>query len=102
MPRRLSVYRETWPLVRPFGISRGVKTEAEVVVVEILDGELLGRGECVPYPRYGETVEGIVEIISGLSGEIEQERGRSFFLSKLEPGAARNAIDNALLARGAP
>src|SRR5207302_377255 len=57
-PQRLSVTRRAWPLARPFAISRGSKTTAEVVVAEIFDGDVRGRGECVPYPRYGE---GVVE-----------------------------------------
>ena len=96
MARRLSVYRESWPLKSPFAISRGVKTEAEVVVVEIVDGLLRGRGECVPYQRYGETVNEVIKTIKNASGEIEKERDRNFFLSKLRPGAARNAVDSAL------
>ena len=53
--RRLQVRAEAWPLARPFTISRGTKTTAEVVVVDIEQDGLHGRGECVPYPRHGET-----------------------------------------------
>jgi L-alanine-DL-glutamate epimerase-like enolase superfamily enzyme len=59
-PQRLSVSRRTWPLAQPFAISRGSKTAAEVVVAEVSDGEFRGRGECVPYPRYGESVDSVV------------------------------------------
>src|SRR6266487_4109374 len=59
-PQRLSVTRRAWPLARPFAISRGSKTTAEVVVAEIFDGDVRGRGECVPYPRYGESVDSVV------------------------------------------
>ncbi|MBV8778670.1 MAG: dipeptide epimerase, partial [Alphaproteobacteria bacterium] len=52
-PQRLSVSRRAWPLAHPFTISRGSKTAAEVVVAELFDGDFRGRGECVPYPRYG-------------------------------------------------
>jgi L-alanine-DL-glutamate epimerase-like enolase superfamily enzyme len=60
--RRLRVGIERWPLARPFAIARGTKREAVVVVAEVVDLEAgaRGRGECVPYPRYGETAEGVV------------------------------------------
>ncbi|MEY3975747.1 MAG: L-Ala-D/L-Glu epimerase, partial [Pseudomonadota bacterium] len=54
MQRQANLRIESWPLERPFRISRGVKTAADVVVVELTDGNHVGRGECVPYPRYGE------------------------------------------------
>ncbi len=53
----LSIDVETWPLKSAFVIARGAKTEAKVVAVTIKDGAITGRGECVPYARYGETVE---------------------------------------------
>ena len=58
MGRRLDVRLESWPLKGTFRISRGAKTEAQVVVAEIADGPHTGRGEAVPYPRYDETPEG--------------------------------------------
>ena len=65
--RRLSVRRESWKLEKPFAISRGSRTLAEVVVAEINDGALRGRGECVPYPRYGESVDGVVAAIEAMT-----------------------------------
>ena len=57
--RRLSVAAETWPIEGSFTISRGSRTESRVVVAEIAEGRHVGRGECLPYPRYHETVEGV-------------------------------------------
>ena len=54
---------EEWPIAGRFTISRGTKTSAEVVVVEVSDGTFLGRGECVPYGHYGETVDGVIATI---------------------------------------
>ena len=92
---RLTVRRESFPLKGTFRISRGARTTAEVVVAEIEADGIIGRGECVPYPRYGETVEGVVAAIEGIAGEargLTRER-----LSTLLPaGAARNAVDCAL------
>ena len=56
-PLSLKTHVERWPIAGAFTISRGAKTEAVVVVAEIADGRCRGRGECVPYARYGETVE---------------------------------------------
>ena len=55
----LKVAIEAWPIAGSFTISRGSKTQADVVVVELTDGVHRGRGECTPYPRYGETASGV-------------------------------------------
>jgi len=57
MPAILSAQDETWPILGTFRIARGARTEITVVVATIRQGEFTGRGECVPYPRYGETVK---------------------------------------------
>jgi L-Ala-D/L-Glu epimerase / N-acetyl-D-glutamate racemase len=87
---------ETWPIAGAFTISRGSKTNAEVVVVEVSDGTYRGRAECVPYPRYGETATGILAVI-----QTAGRRGASGIapggLQRLLPaGAARNGLDCAL------
>jgi L-alanine-DL-glutamate epimerase-like enolase superfamily enzyme len=89
---KLSVAIETWPLRDAFVISRGAKTEARVVVAMLFDGTHTGRGECVPYARYGETVEGVAETISA-TGPIDN---RATLGQVLPAGAARNALDCAL------
>lgn len=88
----LEVHAERWPLAEAFVISRGAKSEAEVVVVTIRDGAIVGRGEAVPYARYGETRDGVVGAIS----EWQPHRDRDRLLVELPAGAARNAIDCAL------
>ena len=83
---------EVWPLADAFVISRGAKTEARVVVATVSDGQHTGRGECVPYSRYNESVEGIASAIS--AAPVTASR---FALHAVMPhGAARNAIDCAL------
>jgi L-Ala-D/L-Glu epimerase len=94
--RRLTVRAERWKLARPFAISRGVKTEAAVVVVEIADGAVRGRGESVPYPRYDESVEGVIAEIEAVADRIANGLGRDGLLAAMPAGAARNAIDAAL------
>jgi L-alanine-DL-glutamate epimerase-like enolase superfamily enzyme len=91
--RRLSVRRETWPLARPFAIARGMKTAAEVVVAKIEEEGLTGRGECVPYARYGETVDGVVAAIQAVAGAIAAGTDRQALQDALPAGAARNALD---------
>ena len=96
MTRQLTVAQESWPIAGSFRISRGAKTEAHVVVVEISDGDRRGRGECVPYARYGETVEGVLTEITQHAGVIEAGLGRLELQSAMPAGAARNAVDCAL------
>ncbi|MCY4452248.1 MAG: L-Ala-D/L-Glu epimerase [Immundisolibacterales bacterium] len=92
----LAVRRESWPLAGVFRISRGARTVAHTVLVEIRDGAVAGRGECVPYARYGETVESVVESIEGLRDDIERGLARDGLAGAMPPGAARNALDCAL------
>jgi len=92
-PLSLRVAAERWPIRGSFAISRGAKTEAVVVVAELGDGKALGRGECVPYARYGETVEGVAAAIEGLRPRLEAGLTREELQATLPPGAARNAVD---------
>jgi L-Ala-D/L-Glu epimerase / N-acetyl-D-glutamate racemase len=88
---------ERWPIEGSFTISRGAKTEAVVVVAEIRHGEVTGRGECVPYPRYGETPEATLASILGMKDAIGRGLDRQILQSAMPPSAARNALDCALL-----
>lgn len=88
----LEVRAETWPLKTAFVIARGAKTEARVVRVRVSDGARSGHGECVPYARYGETVDGVVRAIEN-AGPITT---RAALQGAMPPGAARNALDCAL------
>ena len=94
-PQRLTVTRRAWPLAQPFAISRGSRTAAEVVVVEISDGDARGRGECVPYPRYGESVDSVVKAIEAMKGTVFSGLDRNELQHAMPPGAARNALDAA-------
>ena len=92
----LEVRAERWPIAGAFVISRGAKTEAQVVVAEIADGPWRGRGEATPYPRYGESVDSVVTQIEALRPEIEGGLSRAALQSRLPAGAARNALDCAM------
>jgi len=94
--RALSVSVERWPIRGGFTISRGSKQEAVVVVATISDGAHQGRGECVPYARYGESVEGVVQAIEVCAPAIGQGLDRVGLQDLLSAGAARNAVDCAL------
>lgn len=94
--KTLKVYEEAWPLHSPFVISRGARSEACVVVVEIEEEGIKGVGECTPYPRYGETPASVMAQIMALGPEIEQGMTRETLQTALPPGAARNAVDCAL------
>jgi L-alanine-DL-glutamate epimerase-like enolase superfamily enzyme len=93
---RLSVRTERWPIRGAFTIARGSKREAAVVVAEIGDGTHRGRGECVPYARYGESLEGVVAAIESCREAVAQGLDPVVLASLLPPGAARNALDCAL------
>ncbi|MFQ5626669.1 MAG: N-acetyl-D-Glu racemase DgcA [Methyloligellaceae bacterium] len=92
----LSVLRESWPIRGTFAISRGSRTEASVVVAQIRDLPHTGRGECVPYARYGESIASVCAQIEGLAGPVAAGMTREGLQDALPPGAARNALDCAL------
>ncbi|MBW8812071.1 MAG: dipeptide epimerase [Caulobacterales bacterium] len=96
MSLELTFRAERLPLRAPFRISRGVKTHAEVVVAELGDGGALGRGECVPYPRYGETVESVTAQLAAAAVRLARGEPARSVVAGLAPGAARNAVDCAL------
>lgn len=96
MLRSLTAQHDRFALSRPFRISRGVKTFADVITVTVTEGAASGRGEGVPYPRYGESVEMSLAAIEGARAAIEGGAGRTALQSLLPPGAARNAVDCAL------
>lgn len=83
---------DTFRLAQVFTISRGSRTEARVVTATVTRGGVTGRGECVPYPRYGETPDSVMAQIAALPEGID----RTALQSTLPPGAARNAVDCAL------
>ncbi|ESZ61480.1 N-acetyl-D-Glu racemase DgcA [Mesorhizobium sp. L103C131B0] len=96
MARVISVEAERFPIAGTFTISRGSKTEAEVITCTISDGDNRGWGECVPYKRYGETMEGVRDATEAMRRQIEGGISRKELLDAMPAGAARNAIDCAL------
>lgn len=96
MHRLLTVREEVFPLRETFRISRGARTEARVLVCEIAEGEVIGRGECTPYPRYGETMDDVARAIAAIGPAIAGGLDREGLQSAMRPGAARNAVDCAL------
>jgi L-alanine-DL-glutamate epimerase-like enolase superfamily enzyme len=96
MARVISVEAERFPIAGIFTISRGSKTEAEVITCTIREGDHSGRGECVPYKRYGETMDGVRDAIQAMSRRIVDGISRAALLDAMPAGAARNAIDCAL------
>ncbi len=87
----VTVTRDVFPLVRKFTISRGSRSEAHVLTARVTDGETAGRGECVPYARYGETLNSVEKQMERIA-----PTDRATLQEVLPPGAARNAIDCAL------
>jgi L-alanine-DL-glutamate epimerase-like enolase superfamily enzyme len=98
--RTVAATVERWPLAAPFVIARGTKTEAVVVVATVADGRLTGRGECVPYARYGETPEAtvaaILTVAAAIADAADAAAARDRLATVLPAGAARNALDAAL------
>ena len=93
LPLSLSVRTESWPIAGAFSISRGAKTEAQVVVAELNDGRHKGRGECVPYARYDETAARVMAAIGALGNTLALGFDRGRLQQAMPAGAARNALD---------
>lgn len=96
MLRTLAAAHQRFGLRAPFRIARGVKTTADVIAVTIREGSHEGRGEGVPYPRYGETIEAALADIAAIAPLIERGASRHDLAAAMPAGAARNAVDNAL------
>ena len=94
--RKLSAMEEIWPIKGSFRISRGARTEVNVVVASISENGVTGRGECVPYARYGETVRSVLGQISAVRQFIQDGLAHDGLLTVMPAGAARNAVDCAL------
>ena len=92
----LSLEHSRHPLATPFRISRGVRTEIEVVVATIGDGDIVGHGESLPYPRYDESVDSVIAQATQLRDALAAGLDRARLREALAPGAARNALDCAL------
>jgi L-alanine-DL-glutamate epimerase-like enolase superfamily enzyme len=96
MARVISVKQESFPIAGTFTISRGSKTQADVIVCTVHERHHEGRGECVPYRRYGETMESVFSALEAMAPRVEAGIGRAELLDAMPAGAARNAIDCAL------
>jgi L-alanine-DL-glutamate epimerase-like enolase superfamily enzyme len=93
---RLILREETFPIAGRFTIARGSKTEARVLYVELEDQGHVGRGESVPYARYGESIEQSLADLEKARHQIEGSIGFTDLHDLLPAGAARNAVDCAL------
>ena len=97
LARQLAAAIERWPIAGSFTISRGAKTEAVTVVAEVSQSGRSGRGECVPSPRYGETPEATLAALVAMQEPLARGLDRKGLQAAMPPGAARNALDCALL-----
>jgi L-alanine-DL-glutamate epimerase-like enolase superfamily enzyme len=88
---------ERWPIAGSFTISRGAKTEAVTVVAEVSHAGHTGRGECVPYPRYGETPQATLAVLKSMKKPLARGLTRKMLQDEMPAGAARNALDCALI-----
>jgi L-alanine-DL-glutamate epimerase-like enolase superfamily enzyme len=93
MAVQLSVAEERFPVAGAFTISRGSRTEIRVVTATLSEQGFVGRGECVPYPRYGETAESVIALIRSVAIDLDNGLDRVALQDRLPPGAARNALD---------
>ena len=96
MMRKVSFCSRSFPLKKAFRISRGAKKSAEVVTVELIERGLKGRGEAVPYARYGESVQSVLEQIDAIKNDLQNGISNVNLNALLPAGAARNAVDCAL------
>lgn len=94
--RALTIRRDSFPIAGTFRISRGARTTSEVVLVTLEQDGAVGRGECVPYARYGETLDSVEAQIETVRDKLEVGCDRAALNAGFPAGAARNAIDCAL------
>ncbi|RED52351.1 N-acetyl-D-Glu racemase DgcA [Aestuariispira insulae] len=90
---KLTLSTESWPIEGGFTISRGSKTAADVVIVHLEQDGVKGWGECVPYARYGESLQSVSDQLSAVAKAVADGAGRLDIQDLVKPGAARNALD---------
>ena len=93
---KLTLSQEIWPVAGVFRISRGAVTSVEVLVVEVEQDGLVGRGEACPFRISGETIERSRTELEDLRRRVEGGLDRDQLQELLGAGAARNALDCAL------
>lgn len=93
---KLVVSNDSFRLAQVFTISRGSRTQADVITVKLEDNGFAGFGECVPYARYGETMASVNQQIESVRGAIGEGMTRAELQSALPVGTARNALDCAM------
>ncbi|MGL1832063.1 N-acetyl-D-Glu racemase DgcA [Rhodocyclaceae bacterium SMB388] len=93
---QLTVSHDRFPFREVFAISRGARTDQEVVSLRLADGALAGCGECTPYARYGESIAGVIADIEAMAPRLAAGLTRARLQHEMKPGAARNALDCAL------
>jgi len=93
-PLSIEAHEEIWPLRQRFRISRGSRTEAQILIVTVDDGKHIGRGEGVPLARYNQSIASVLAQIESVQGE--KNLNRQTLQDLLPAGAARNALDCAL------
>jgi len=94
--RHLTVEQQSWKLENEFRISRGARTQADVIVVTINEENFVGKAEVAPTPHYNETIESVMAQLSAIKPNIESGLSIGALNLLLSPGAARNALDCAL------
>ncbi|MEL7104177.1 MAG: dipeptide epimerase, partial [Pseudomonadota bacterium] len=94
--RQMTITPVSSPLKAAFAISRGAKSTAETVLVELIDGDHRGRGECVPYARYNESRVSVVAQLSGIEKAVQEGLTRKELQRRMPAGAARCALDCAM------
>ena len=94
--RQMTIRAQSWPISGSFRIARGAKTKARTVMVSLAERAARGRGECVPYARYGESIKSVIAQLESVRAAIKSGAGRRDLQTLLPPGAARNALDCAL------
>lgn len=90
---KMTISTQSWPINGAFTISRGSKTHADVVVVTLEKQGYIGRGECVPYARYGESIEQVISDLENIANQLSHVDSSQDIQALLPAGAARNALD---------
>src|SRR5437870_3926400 len=86
-------YRETWPLAKPFVISRARADTTDVLVVEVDDGRWNGHGEACPIRRFGQSMDKAVAEAEAMLAALRGGADWSKLHDVSSAGAARNAVD---------
>lgn len=84
---------QQWPYREVFRISRSAKSNSDLFMVMLREGEAIGRGECGILDQYGHTAADVSAAFDAAADQLAAGASREAVLKATANSSARNALD---------